>query len=92
MQDVTEKDEEAALMKHYTRPNPSKGRGSQQQSEQGFMVLGGPWSAATEDFPSLGEGPAPSAGPGPGAGAGGLLPRKKQWGPSMLGPKLPGTK
>jgi hypothetical protein len=81
MQDVIEKDEEAALMKQYTRPKGAQGRGNQQQSDQGFMVRGGPWSAATEDFPSLGEGAAT-----------GIPPKKMQWGPSMLGPKLPGTK
>lgn len=84
MQDVIEKDEEQALMKQYTRPNPSRGRyANQQQSDQGFVVRGGPWSAANEDFPSLGAGEAGTTAP---------PPRKKQWGPSMLGPKLPGTK
>ena len=82
MQDVTEKDEEAALMKQYTRPKDSRGNyGNQHNSDQGFMVRGGPWSAGSDDFPTLGEG----VGAAP-------PPKKKQWGPSMLGPKLPGTK
>lgn len=81
MQDVLEKDEEVALRRQYSRPKGSRGRGNQMQSDEGFMVRGGPWSAATEDFPSLGEGAKVAA-----------LPKKMQWGPSMLGPKLPGTK
>ena len=80
MQDIIEKDEEAALMKQYTRPKNSRSQYSnQQQDDQGFVVRGGPWSASTEDFPSLGGGAS--------------VPKKKmQWGPSMLGPKLPSTK
>ena len=79
MQDVIERDEEEALKKHYTRPKNSCGNlSNQQNSDQGFMVRGGPWSASTEDFPTLGGGNA--------------APMKKQWGPSMLGPKLPSTK
>lgn len=87
MQDVSEKDEEEALMKQYTRQKDSRGKyGNQHQSDQGFVVRGGPWSAGTDDFPSLGAG-------GPGAEGGAAPPPKKmQWGPSMLGPKLPGTK
>lgn len=88
MQDVIERDEEEALMKQYTKPKDPRGKqGNQQQSGQGFVVRGGPWSPATEDFPSLG------AGGGGGAGSVAAPPPKKmQWGPSMLGPKLPGTK
>jgi len=79
MQDVIEKDEEEAMMKQYMRPKDSRGQNSnQQQDDRGFVVRGGPWSASNEDFPSLGGGAA--------------APRKMQWGPSMLGPKLPGSK
>ncbi len=79
MQDVIEKDEEEALMKQYTRSRNTRGHHSnQQQDEQGFKVRGGPWSASNDDFPTLGGGPA--------------APRKMQWGPSMLGPKLPSAK
>ncbi len=79
MQDVIEKDEEAALMKQYTRPNNSRNnRSNQLIPDLGFVVSGGPWSAGTDDFPTLGGGEA--------------APKKMQWGPSMLGPKLPSTK
>lgn len=79
MQDVIERDEKEALMKRYSRPKESDGNHSNRQgSDQGFVVRGGPWSANTEDFPSLGGGET--------------APKKMQWGPSMLGPKLPGTK
>ena len=79
MQDVIEKDEEEALRQQYTLPkNSHYNHTNQQHSNQGFVVRGGPWSANSEDFPTLGEG--------------GTAPKKMQWGPSMLGPKLPGTK
>ena len=79
MQDVIEKDEEEALKRQYSRPKEKGKYGNQQQSGTGFVVQGAPWSAGTEDFPSLG-------------GPGGSAPKKMQWGPSMLGPKLPGSK
>ena len=79
MQDVIEKDEEQAMMKKYTRPkNSHDNMSNAQHPGQGFMVRGGPWSAMTEDFPSL--------------GGGNTAPIKKQWGPSMLGPKIPSSK
>lgn len=79
MQDIIEKDEEEALKKQYSRPKDSgNSQANQQQSNQGFVVRGGPWSASNEDFPSL--------------GGGSIAPKKMQWGPSMLGPKLPGQK
>ena len=78
MQDVTERDEEKALLRQYTRPSQNPNRSSQPQTDVGFVVRDAPWNSA-EDFPSLGT-----------KGGGGSLPsRKAQWGPSSRGPKIP---
>lgn len=79
MQDVTERDEEQAMLLKYSRPKEAPGNQMGQDPPRGFVVRGAPWSAS-DDFPSLGGG---VAAPG---GAGG---RQARWGPSSHGPNLP---
>lgn len=77
MQDVIERDEEAALMRQYTKSKEVSTRSVNKDSESGFVVSGGPWSTSAEDFPTLGGGATGNAQGG------------AKWGPSLRGPNLP---
>ncbi len=77
MQDVIEKDEEAALMRQYTKSTENSSRSVNKGPEPGFVVSGGPWSTSAEDFPTLG------------GGLTGNMPGGAKWGPSHRGPNLP---
>ena len=75
MQDIIEKDEQEALMRQYVHSKDSRAPLPKQNPNKGYVVTGAPWSSTGEDFPML--------------SSGGIAPRKAQWGPSALGPKLP---
>lgn len=75
MQDIIERDEQEALTRQYTRSKHTEAPTSKQNAGEGYVITGAPWSNSGEDFPTL--------------TSGGVAPRKPQWGPSALGPKLP---
>ena len=77
MEDVIERAEEEQLRRKYTHSRHGPGDPAHPQHGHGFVVRGAPWSADKEDFPAIGAA---------------VAPKKAQWGPSALGPKLPRNK
>lgn len=77
MQDVIERAEEEQLRRQYTHNRQDRAGHAHSQSGRGFVVTGAPWSASSDDFPAIGAA---------------VAPKKTQWGPSALGPKLPRNK
>lgn len=76
MQDVIEKEEEKNLMDQYTRRPAQRDEHRSKQSDDGYVVVGAPWSGPnTEDFPAF--------------GGSNVSQKPPTWGPSTLGPKLP---